>query len=160
MRMCPLRARPATPTDYQSLVAALAARKRDLRLSDLEVDELAGMPSGYFGKIVLGDRRGGRKFSFSGFHTHLGGILRALEMTIELHPMHNFGRAKDDDFPYELLGSPGSRKNKILAARGLKGAKRRWLLMTESERLRHMRRMWKARSKAAQHARSTQEPRT
>jgi hypothetical protein len=43
--------------DYRELVQALAARRRELGLRQLEVDDLAGIQSGYLGKIECFDRR-------------------------------------------------------------------------------------------------------
>ena len=48
-------ARPAI-RDYDDLRAAIAARRRELGLSQLETDHRAGTQDGYVGKIECGDR--------------------------------------------------------------------------------------------------------
>ena len=45
--------------DYRQLTAAIAARRRQLGLRQLQVDELAGVQSGYTGKLECGDRHFG-----------------------------------------------------------------------------------------------------
>ena len=45
---------------YQELTAALAARRRQLGLRQLEVDQLAGFPDQYCGKLEIGTRGVGR----------------------------------------------------------------------------------------------------
>ena len=45
--------------DYRQLAAAIAARRRQLGLRQLQVDELAGVQSGYTGKLECGDRHFG-----------------------------------------------------------------------------------------------------
>ncbi len=47
--------RPAI-RDYDDLRAAIAARRRELGLSQLETDHRAGTHDGYVGKIECGDR--------------------------------------------------------------------------------------------------------
>lgn len=42
--------------DYSQLTQALAARRRQLGLRQLDADEKAGLQSGYFGKIECHDR--------------------------------------------------------------------------------------------------------
>lgn len=49
----------ATPADYASLVAAFIARRHELGLSQVEVDEIAGMSGGYCAKIEAGMKRFG-----------------------------------------------------------------------------------------------------
>lgn len=43
--------------DYRQLTQALAARRRELGLRQLEADEKSGLMSGYFGKIECGVRK-------------------------------------------------------------------------------------------------------
>jgi hypothetical protein len=43
--------------DYRELVETISFRRRELGLRQLEVDDLAGIQSGYLGKIECFDRR-------------------------------------------------------------------------------------------------------
>jgi hypothetical protein len=45
---------------YNELTAALATRRRELGLRQLEVDQLAGFPDQYCGKLEIGTRGVGR----------------------------------------------------------------------------------------------------
>ena len=61
-RRAALRARPlGRPVDsYGALMAILAKHRRQLGLSQLSVDQMAGFQDGYTGKLEIGARRGGR----------------------------------------------------------------------------------------------------
>ena len=65
-----------TVTDYGQLRAVIAARRKELGLSQLEVDELAGVQTGYTGKIECGARHFG--------DVSFGSILGALGIKIEV----------------------------------------------------------------------------
>lgn len=56
------RAQPlGRPVDsYAALMAILAKHRRQLGLSQLSVDQMAGFQDGYTGKLEIGARRGGR----------------------------------------------------------------------------------------------------
>ena len=65
-----------TATDYAQLRAVIAARRRELGLSQLEVDEMAGVQTGYIGKLECGDRHFG--------DVSLGSVLGALGIKIDV----------------------------------------------------------------------------
>jgi transcriptional regulator with XRE-family HTH domain len=60
--------------DYAQLRQLVAARRKELGLRQLEVDEMAGVQSGYTGKLECGDRHFG--------DMSLGAILGALGMSL------------------------------------------------------------------------------
>ena len=50
----------AAISEYPDMVATLAQRRRELRLTQEQVDDLAGMSDRYTGKLEAGMRRAGR----------------------------------------------------------------------------------------------------
>jgi len=151
-------------TDFETLRLALAQRKRDLRMSNLELDHLAKLQSGYTGKLMCGIKRPG--------DMSLPALLGALGAELVLIP----SRAKDNpESPGEHGAALGGLK-KVLSARGKKGAAKRFLRTTAEERSRHAKKMnrvrWaKARAKkraereaailpvkSVRHARTVAEP--
>jgi hypothetical protein len=77
---------------YEQLTSALAARRRQLGLRQLETDDLSGCQPGYQGKIEVGIRRLGP--------LSLPMILAALDADILLVP-------RSDAAPVERTGSCG-----------------------------------------------------
>ena len=47
----------AVAQTYEEIVMAIRLRRHELRLSQLAVDEIAGLQAGYTGKIECGDKR-------------------------------------------------------------------------------------------------------
>lgn len=80
--------------DYGQLVGALAARRRQLGLRQLEVDELSSLPSGYQGKIEACCRSLGK--------LSLPMVLAALDCDLYLAP-----RRADEDL-HASRERPGS----------------------------------------------------
>jgi hypothetical protein len=78
--------------DYDQLTSALAARRRQMGLRQLEVDDLSGCQPGYQGKIEVGIRRLGP--------LSLPMILAALDCDLLLAP-------RSDAAPVERTGSCG-----------------------------------------------------
>jgi hypothetical protein len=64
--------------DYSQLTQALAARRRQLGLLQLELDERAGLASGYSGKLECHDRHFGK--------LSLPMVLAALDVDLYLAP--------------------------------------------------------------------------
>lgn len=62
--------------DYPQLRALIAARRRELGLRQLEVDDMAGLQGGYTGKLECGDRHFG--------DMSLGSLLGALGVGLAL----------------------------------------------------------------------------
>jgi hypothetical protein len=62
--------------DYPQLRALISARRRELGLRQLEVDDLAGLQGGYTGKLECGDRHFG--------DMSLGSVLGALGVGLQL----------------------------------------------------------------------------
>jgi len=81
--------------DYSQLTQALAARRRQLGLRQLEVDELSSLPSGYQGKIEACCRSLGK--------LSLPMILAALDCDLYLGPR----RADEDLTQRDRTGSAG-----------------------------------------------------
>ena len=136
--------------DYESLIEALVERKRELRLSTLEVDDIAGLPTGYFSKICCGVRGLGVR--------SLGLVLQALQVEIIVQPNNNLARGEDQLSAAEKAARNRPPKTNFLKLRSAAGARRKWLLMTEAERRRHIKKMCKARSDAAKARRARQNP--
>jgi hypothetical protein len=78
---------------YEDLQGALSARRRSLGLRQLELDEKAGLMSGYSGKIEIGTRRLGP--------ISLPNLLCALEADLLLVPRQS------TTAPVERIGSCG-----------------------------------------------------
>lgn len=119
--------------DFETLRAALAQRKRDLRMSNLELDHVAKLQSGYTGKIMCGTKRPG--------DMSLPALLGALGAELVLVP----SRAGE---PAEVKAEHGAARDalkKVLSARGKKGAAKRLLRTTAAERSRHAKKMNRVR---------------
>jgi hypothetical protein len=79
--------------DYDQLRSALAARRRQLGLRQLDLDEKSGLMSGYSGKIEVGIRKLG--------NISLPNILAGLDADLLLVPRQS------TDAPVERTGSAG-----------------------------------------------------
>jgi hypothetical protein len=79
--------------DYSQLRSAIASRRRQLGLRQLEVDEKAGLMSGYVGKIEVGVRKLG--------DISLPNLLAALDADLYLAPRRATAA------PAERCGSAG-----------------------------------------------------
>jgi hypothetical protein len=77
---------------YEQLTSALAARRRQLGLRQLDADEKSGLQSGYFGKIECGARKLG--------NLSLPMALAALDCDLLLVP-------RSSSAPVERTGSAG-----------------------------------------------------
>ena len=119
--------------DFETLRAALAQRKRDLRMSNLELDHVAKLQSGYTGKIMCGTKRPG--------DMSLPALLGALGAELVLVPSSAKDRA---EWRAEHAIALDALK-KVMSARGKKGAAKRVLRTTEAERSRHAKKMNRVR---------------
>lgn len=98
--------------DYAGLRLALKTRRAELRLSQLELDDLAGLQGGYVGKLECGDRHFGDK--------SLGAVLGALGVTMLLMRT----RCQHTGKGLEALGPTAHAvKEKIKIARAKAGRK-------------------------------------
>jgi hypothetical protein len=97
--------------NYDGFREMLNDRRIQLRLSMLELDHLAHLPSGYSSKILSGTRKKGT-FSAIGRDT-MGKLLSALSIGIRLEPVSDgsgFSRGEKPDLPHLRLWRQRSRK--------------------------------------------------
>ena len=97
---------------FEELRPVLKKRKMDLGLSDLAVDDLAGLQNGYFGKVVNGVKNPGAKT--------LPLILSALRLELHVVP----ATSSNDDTQSKSMTYDDKLK-KILSDRGIKGGRTR-----------------------------------
>lgn len=116
----------------EDLVAALRARRMELGLSHLDVDDAAGLQGGYTGKIECGDRNLG-PLSFAGLLGALGVVLR-LDCT---------AGTVTEEMP-AAYAKPAQEHNKKWRLKSAKGGRARWGESTLEERRRKMRPVWMA----------------
>lgn len=74
--------------DYPALVAALTERRKALGLSQLDLDERAGWPGGYAGKLEAGWKEGGKTVGAASFPRWLAalGVRLAVVEVLEVPP--------------------------------------------------------------------------
>lgn len=86
----------AVVVDYPGLRAAVASRRRQLGMTQLELDAMSGVPAGYTGKLEVGLRNFG-DMSLSCVLQTLGLVLVPAPIEM-LHPeKHNFGLSTTTD---------------------------------------------------------------
>jgi hypothetical protein len=110
---------------YPGLRAALSVRVNELRFTHLHVDEIAGLQTGYTGKILCGSRHFGDK--------SLGQLLAALGLKLAVVR----SRGKQNDFCEQTLSLQVDARKKTLSERGKKGGKTKNGRMTDVERKQH-----------------------
>lgn len=120
----------------EDLVAALRARRMELGLSHLDVDDAAGLQGGYTGKIECGDRNLG-PLSFAGLLGALGVVLR---LECAAGPLA-------EEIP-EPWAKPAHEHRKKWRLKSAKGGRASWGESTAEERKRKMRRVWMASVKS------------
>ena len=132
----------ARVTTFDELRVALNMRKQHLRLKNLEVDEIAGLQTGYSSKIFAGMKRVG--------DMSLPALLGALGVELALVCASS---TIAENAPESLSVARRSYK-KVCAERAKKAADRRWLFSTEAEKRRAVKRMHKARIARARERRA------
>lgn len=127
MGECELR--PIIITSYDELRAALAARRKSLGLTQLAVDHLAGLQSGYTGKLEAQIKN----FGPMSFDAILGTLGLKIELSASKLPEHSFNSVY-----YR------SKIKKVRAALGAKGGRKAAVSMTWEERRKRARKAGKA----------------
>jgi len=122
-----------TFVDFEGMREAFKLRKNDLRLTTLELDDLAGLQSGYTSKLLCGMKRPG--------DMSLPALLGALGCELALVRSSATERAQS----HENHGPAIDRVKKVARDRGSKGGKRKAFKMTAEERRKMARRLNKIR---------------
>jgi hypothetical protein len=112
---------PLSADDYKTLMGALEARKKHLGLTNLDIDWLGNLPSGYAGKLFCGSRCLGL--------TSIGKVLKALDVRLVIQPSQTWSDGKA--MPDNMLALKEKRKSW-----GRKGGLKRWALQTPAQRSR------------------------
>jgi transcriptional regulator with XRE-family HTH domain len=135
---------PATFTTYEEMVAVFRARRIELGLSQLAVDQAAGLPDGYQSKIEMSLSNPTARNSRSIGRESLPLILGALGLTMAALPQHRSPATT----PQDASNSNGKRSHRIktLAERGQKGGRIRWARMSDKQRAAMIRKMNRARA--------------
>ena len=143
--------------DFRSLVATIRARRIELGWSQLELDERAGVPSGYTGKLESDPaRKNYRGVGYVSLPLLLGalGIKMATVVPVGRQVQK---RGYGTDFPLEFRALLPFQKNKWMAEKGRRGGLRKWQNMTKEQRRAAVAKMQKGR--AAQRAARRRERR-
>jgi hypothetical protein len=122
-----------TFVDFDGMRAAFALRKNDLRLTNLEIDDIAGLQGGYTGKILCGMKRPG--------DMSLPALLGALGCELALVR----ASSTDREQCHVIQGRAQYRAKKNAHERRSNGGKRKALKMTSEERRKMARKMNKIR---------------
>ena len=130
---------------YAELRAALKVRVSELRLTHLDVDEIAGLQGGYTGKILCGTRHLG--------DTSLGPLLGALGLKLVLMRSRASHKEKDQ----EHLGPQADLLKKTLSDFGRKGGRARVGRQTNEERSSSARKAANSRWRAIRAAKAERE---
>ena len=151
---------PATFTTYEALIAVLRARRIELGLSQIDVDYLAGMASGYCAKLESSLTNPTAKNARSIGRESLPLMLGALGIGMAATPLPRSAGTKrflvnSDNELHQLIG-------KKFAEKGRLGAKIRWAKMPLKERATMIRKMNQARAskRAARQAQQAKEKAT
>ncbi|TPV98121.1 MAG: hypothetical protein USCAAHI_02451 [Beijerinckiaceae bacterium] len=99
--------------DYEGFRALLNDRRIELRLSMLELDALAGLPSGYSSKSLSAPRKKGGCFQRNIGPESMGKILAALSLVIRVEQdpsCANFPRGESPIYPHLKLWRERARK--------------------------------------------------
>ena len=124
----------------EDLIAALRARRIELGLKHLEVDDLGGLQGGYTGKLECGAKNIGLK-SLSGLLAALGAelaLVRSSERSAASFDIEAPAAQPETECPIK----------KKMAALGAKGGRRRWGSYLPGERKTAMRKLGLASGKA------------
>jgi len=111
-----------TFVDFEGMREAFKIRKNDLRLTTLELDDLAGLQSGYSSKLLCGMKRPG--------DMSLPALLGALGCELALVR----SRASEREQSHVVQGKALDKAKKVLRERGRNGGKKRDRKMTQDER--------------------------
>lgn len=105
---------PAVVREYHELLQALDARRRELGMPMIELDERAGLPLGYVGKLLTDPTK--RNAKTLG-RVSLGLVLKALDLRMEIVPTaaRHGGQAQAQQGEED---SPVSTRMKIIGAKG------------------------------------------
>lgn len=142
---------PATFTTYEALIATMRARRIALGLSQLVVDEIAGLPSGYCGKIEASLTNPTAKNARSIGRESLPLMLGALGLELATHQsaaLRGKNRTGINGMPTALV--------KNMSEIGRKGGRLWWARLTDRERAAHIRKLNRARA-AKQAAKRTKQ---
>lgn len=134
--------------DYAGLRGLIAARRRELGLRQLEVDDLAGVQSGYTGKLECGLRHFG--------DMSMGAVLGALGLSlvaVRSAPLHNHQRLEEARASYDRL-------REMIKKRGAKGGRARVRNLTPLQLSKSASRMARSRWKKYRASRSPKAKRT
>lgn len=108
--------------DFEGMRAAFTLRKNALRLTTLEIDDIAGLQTGYTSKLLCGTKRPG--------DMSLPALLGALGCELALVRSHATERKQS----HVTQGKALDRTKKILRERASNGGKKRAQRMTPDER--------------------------
>lgn len=95
--------------NYRGLMNALKARRMDLGLSQLEVDDKAGLQDGYCGKLEAWDRDGGRRWGPVSLDLLLGAYDLGIAL-VEIRPAAPCFEPDPGQMPLQLTGG-GMRRH-------------------------------------------------
>ncbi|WP_131857427.1 hypothetical protein [Bosea sp. BK604] len=142
-----MTAEPVTFTTYEALIAIMRERRIELGLSQLAVDEIAGLASGYQGKIEASLTNPTARNARSIGRESQPLLLRALKGKLAFIP---------DDLAACKTGYLPSDDNRLIAEyqkkrrdKMAKAARSKWAKMSPKQRAAHIRKMNLAR--AAKH---------
>ncbi len=121
---------------FDDLVIAIKERRVSLGISQNELDERAGLASGYVGKIEASLTNPAARNARSLGRESMPLILQALGL--ELAVVHSGAKAGEND---KLFSAVLAIRKKRMSEIGAIGARIKWARMTEPERARYMRRM-------------------
>lgn len=138
---------PATFTTFDDLIRAMRARRMALGLSQLAVDEMAGLATGYVAKLEASltnpSAKNARSIGRESLPLVLGALgLELAAVTPSQSPALTMEKASNGN-------RKGRTRIKTLAERGQKGGRIWWARLTEKQRAARIKKMNQAR--AAKH---------
>jgi len=133
----------AVAGNYAGLVQAIRACRIDKGMSQLELDERAGLPSGYTAKIEISATKPNSPSARSIGKESLPLLLGALDIELAVIPAdRSGGSTPKSDSSFRGLMADRQKKMRDLAAAG---GRKSWRLLTEKERAKRIDRMNRAR---------------
>lgn len=132
--------------DFRSLVATIRARRIELGWSQLELDERAGVPSGYTGKLESDPaRKNYRGVGYVSLPLLLGALGIKMATVVPLRDPAT-KRGYVDEKKIEFRALLPYQKNTLMAERGRIGGMRRWNNMSPKQQRAAIQKMVKGRN--------------
>jgi len=129
----------AVVNDFTDLILAMKARRHALNISQLQLDDLTGLPDGYTGKVELSATNPGAKNARSLGRVSMAEMLRALNLKLVLvddgsaDHLRRVPAPRPSEPPTMIAPLPVRDARSLMAERARKAGKASWKAKTPEE---------------------------